>query len=128
MGNKPSTKSIYKGLLETESLKNPLLVNMLALKEMDIEYHPDSTSKYWHVCKVEIPAGQLEELSAQLSKEMKRGWYAVFWNNSKIAVIFAEKIFRIPKQDYHKSGEYRKMREYGLANGVQEKYLSLQID
>ena len=125
----PTTKSIFKGLLETESLKNPLLVNTLALKDMKIEYHADSIdSKYWHVCKIEVPKWQIETLANQLSQEMKQGWYAIFWNNNEIITVFREKIFRMPRRDYYKSAEYKNMKEYGLANGVQEKYLRLQIN
>jgi hypothetical protein len=127
--NKLSAKPIFNGLLETESLINPLLVNALVLKKMSIEYHPDSVDgKYWHVCRVEVPAEQMQKLSIQLSKEIKYGWYSVFWNSNDVIVVFANKIFSMLRHGYQDSGEYKRMRNYGIANGVQEKYMTLQID
>lgn len=115
---------MYYGVVESESLENPLILNSFNPIKIRIEHHPQSiTSVYWHVYLLSVSDQSIREEAEKFATQMKYGWYAVFWNEEKAHIVFTNKIFILTKEDDWQSKEYLKVKEYGINHGIQAEYM-----
>jgi hypothetical protein len=120
---------MLKGFILSESLKNPILLNVFAKIYVRVEEHPESpSSPYWHLFKVEVGEEEIERTLQGISHEIKEGWYAHFWNADTVYVIYSEKVFRLPRERKWESEKYLQAKQYGMEHGVEEKYLDFWIE
>ncbi len=118
----------YRGALDLESLDNAETLPHLNLRLIKAhkEYHPEADTKYLIVLTVDTPADSIDSTTQRLSKELKPGWRALFWNDAKLYVVFRDKVFELPPKEEDAPEEHAKARIHGAANGVQDQYLDFR--
>lgn len=117
-----------KGIVETEAFTDPLVINLFDKIKLNVEYHSESkTSKIWHVCRVEVEEQKTCRIFKKISKTIKNGWFALFWDKEKVVVIMKSKIFTLFKQKFSEE-EYKRMEKHALSHDIQKKYLSEILD
>lgn len=114
---------MYYGIVESESLNNPLILDKYKVKKVVTEFQPNAKTKQWHIFILEILDDSIFSLVKEISSEIKYGWYAIFWNDIKTYVVFSNKVFDLKKEQKWLSKGYEAVREYGSKNGVQKEYL-----
>jgi hypothetical protein len=121
---------MFKGAVLSESLNNPALLNDFRKTQVHIEEHPESPEiPFWHLFKVEVADEEIEHITEQLAAEMKLGWYAHLWDADVVYVVFAQRVFKLPREDRWSSAEYQEAKQYGIEyGGVDERYLDFCID
>ena len=118
---------MFKGIVESESLNDNKILNELRIIKKHREHHPEATTKYWTVFRVEIPDDEIKLVTERISKVIKDAWYAIFWTEKTVFVVFSNKVFKIPREKKWKSDKYEEVKNYGIKHGVQEKYMVFQI-
>ncbi len=115
---------MFYGMISSEGLENPLVLNSFNPSRVVIDYQPKSTgSSYWHRYLLQIEDEKIDSVVNQFRNLMKHGWYSIFWNDKTVYVVFKDKVFKLEKEKVWKSEEYKNVRRYGIEHGVQEEYL-----
>jgi|SRR3989344_932845 len=114
---------MFYGIVESESLHNPRVLNTLTAKKVVKEFQPNAETKYWHIFVLKVSDDEIVSVAEDIASEIKNGWYAIFWSGAKVYVVFSRKIFELRKEAHWQSAEYEAVREYGNKNGVQKEYL-----
>ena len=82
----------YKGLIIKESLSDCSILDKLTLIDILIENDQNQISSFWHLYKVSVSIDEIFELQRFIKK---RGWYAHFWNDKWIIVLYPDSIFKL---------------------------------
>jgi hypothetical protein len=118
---------MFSGIVGSESLNNPRILNSIKNKKVVVEFFPNSTiSSYWHTYFYSIEDESISHFAIEISNTIKDGCYAIFWNNNIVKVIFKGKIFNIQKSDFLTSKDYQELVIFAEKNGVQKEYLDFQ--
>jgi hypothetical protein len=116
----------WKGVIIAEGLSDPTIINKFTVYRasiskdgipIDYEGHVGR----WHSYNVRCSR---EEVDA-LQPFILRGWYAHFWNQDKIIVVFNDKQFELARND---KGTWQPAIEHGKAQGIPEDELGFPID
>jgi len=116
---------MFKGIIDLESLNDANILNEIKVVKKYEEYHPEANIKHWHGLKIEISDGKIKSFTERISKVIKRDWYAIFWNKDDVFVVFFKKVFKLSREKV-KSSNYKEVRDYGIKNNIQEKYMNFQ--
>lgn len=122
---------MYKGFVLSESLKNPVILNNFEKIYVKVEHHPENKigPKIWHDFKLKFKDKDIIKITYFFSEQIKEKWYAHFWNNNEVYVVFSNKVFKIPKEPKEwQSKEYQEVKKYALAHGIGGKYLNFWIE
>ncbi len=114
---------MYYGILESESLNNPVILNNFATKKVIVESVPLSPHPYWHIFVVEVEDRDIEKITRDLSLVIQPSWFQIFWNNNTVYVVIQNKVFTLKREKNWSSKEYEEMRTYATQRGVNEEYL-----
>jgi hypothetical protein len=116
----------WKGVIIAEGLSDPTIINKFTVyrasiskDSMPIDY--EGHVGRWHSYNVRCSR---EEIDA-LQPFILRGWYAHFWNQDKIIVVFNDKQFELARND---KGTWHQAIEHGKAQGIPEDELGFPID
>ncbi len=110
----------YKGTIIEESLEDNIVLNdfdIIGFKITDDAIF----SERWHLYTVKVSKEEIEKLS----KMIKSGWYAHFWKDRNIIVVFKNKIFEF---NYDDKSSWQPAIEYGLSVGIPKEQLDFLID
>ena len=107
----------YTGVIVEESLKDPKI-----LRGFDITKTEVSEDGAWHMHTVLTTKEQLEQLSQELNSGT---WYAHFWDENEIIVVFQYKIFVFQKNN---SAGRREAIVYGMLSGIPEEQLDFPTE
>jgi hypothetical protein len=121
---------MYKGLVISESLRNPSILNGVALIRVKVEHHPtiDNDLKTWHDFKVQVGDDAILSFCNQMAKEIKEKWYAHFWNADTLYVVLPGRVFKMPRERNWTSEAYQECKKYAMEHGVEEQYLFFMIE
>lgn len=114
---------MFYGIIESESLNNPTILNSFKTKKVVVESVPLSENPYWHIFIVEVDDNSIEKLAYDLSLVVKPSWYQIFWNDEWVYVVLQSKVFELRREKAWSSPEYEEMRKYALGRGIDEEYL-----
>lgn len=106
----------WKGGIIAEGLSDPAIINKLTVYG-DYEGHTGR----WHGYDVRCSR---EEIDA-LQPFILRGWYAHFWKQDKLIVVFNDKQFELARKD---KGTWQPAIEHGKAQGIPEDELDFPTD
>lgn len=121
----------FKGVIIAESLQDKSVLNKLLIIKTDIEIvtksHQTPWLKQWTLHTVEIPFDTMDETAKEIqnSLEKQHNWYAHFWNNDSLCVIFRDKIYKLPKDD---KNTWQEAIEYGISLGIPKQQLEFPTD
>ncbi len=111
----------YKGAIVEESLEDSRILNIL--KKIDMEITKDSkASDRWHMYTVEISKKDIEKIAKEIKPKL---WYAHFWKENELIVVFRRKIFILNRYDQK---SWKEAIEYGLKRGIPKKQLDFKMD
>jgi len=120
---------MFKGFILSESLSNATILNDYQQLHVKVEKHDDPKyPKFWHLFKLSIPENKIDEVSKIISDNIKDEWYAHFWNESKVCIIFQGKIFWISREEQWSSEEYKEVVNYAVKAGIDKRYLDFKIE
>ena len=108
-------KKDYRGIIIGESLEDNIILNNYDIVSFKIT---DDVifSERWHLHTVQVSKQEIEKLS----KLIKSGWYAHFWRDRGIVVVFKDKIFEF---NYDDKISWQPAVEYGLSVGIPKEQL-----
>lgn len=123
----------YTGTIIQESLTSELNLSQFCATILKTEVekvtksHETPWLNQWTLITFTVPDENADELSEALSNKLLSSpstWYADFKNEKSHYIIFPHKIFHIERT----AEEYRKVREYGLSQGIPEYQLDFSPD
>jgi uncharacterized protein YhbP (UPF0306 family) len=113
--NKIEAQFLFKGLIDLESLPDKSLNKYISVGYFK-EKNPDGNPAYFYVHKVIVKGKTIDNATRLLSKKLKKGWYAVFWNNNSSYFIFKNKIIKV---SYNwTADEFKKVTRYATSVGI----------
>lgn len=115
---------MFYGMLSSEGLTDPLILNTFKPIKVVIDYQPESnTSTYWHRYLLQFQDSEIESTTQKLTTLMKPDWYSIFWDNEIVYVVFSNKVFKLNKEENWTSQEYQEVKQYGIEHDIQEHYM-----
>ena len=116
----------WKGGIIAEGLSDPTIIGKFSVHKatitednMPIDY--EGNIGRWHGYEIRCSR---EEINA-LQPYILRGWYAHFWNEGKIIVVYNDKQFELLKDD---KSTWREAIEHGKIQGIPENELDFPTD
>ncbi len=110
----------YKGIIIEESLEDNRAINNLEVIKIRISSALRREDR-WHLYTILV----LEKDIKELTRQIKQGWYAHFWQGSKVVVIFQGKRFAF---DHNNREACKPAVEYGLSLGIPKEQLDFPIE
>lgn len=116
----------WKGGIIAEGLSDPTIIDKFSVYKaritkdnMPIDY--EGNVGRWHGYEVRCSREEIDALQPYIL----RGWYAHFWNEDKIIVVYKDKQFKLVKNDKR---TWREAIEHGKAQGIPENELDFPTD
>ncbi len=115
---------MYYGYIESESLRNPLVLNNYKAIKVDIEFVPTSQNHpYVHAYYLKFQDNEVLQEAKKFTCETLPEWYLLFWNDKKVYAIFKDKIFELPNEGIWNSEKYKEIQQYGVSHGIGMEYM-----
>jgi|Deesub1362B_J571_1020462.scaffolds.fasta_scaffold00029_10 hypothetical protein len=115
----------WKGSIIAEGLTDPTIINELTVykatitENMPIDY--EGNIGRWHEYGVRCSREEIDTLQPYV----KPGWYAHFWKEDKIIVVYHDKQFELDRND---RSTWREAIDHGKAQGIPENELDFPTD
>ena len=87
----------YMGAIIEESLEDKAVLSDVHIVKTEAEDHSGET---WNIHWIKIDVTKLNTVIEKLMTHMKDGWYAHFWLNDHMIVIFRGRKFDMRKDDF----------------------------
>ncbi len=110
----------FKGCIVEESLEDNRILNGIEILRVRIT-NEEKSSERWHIYDSLLTEEQIDSVHSFL----KQGWYAHFWNNKMIIILFKSKKFEFDINDKNK---WNPAVEYGLSIGIPRQQLDFQLE
>lgn len=118
---------MFYSIIDAASLKKPTILNSFHQLKVKVEFEPESSvGKYHFIFIVEIKVEEILQVITQIQKEMNDGWYAFFWDNTVLYIVFNRKYFQIDVHHGWNSKDYVSAQEFGRGQKIPEEYLNFK--
>lgn len=115
---------MFYALIDAASLKKPTILNNFQHYKVMVKYEPQSpTSKYHYVFLLQLEENKNDEIITTIQQEMLFSWYAFFWSDSRLYIVFNSKKFTVYLPNGWESESYRAAQEFGKTQDIPEEYL-----
>jgi len=116
----------WKGVIIAEGLKDPTVINSFSvykaeITEDNLPIDYEGNTGRWHIYYVKCSKDEIDALQPYILK----GWYAHFWKEDKIIVVYNDKKFEILKND---KNTWKEAVKHGRAQGIPENELEFPTD
>jgi hypothetical protein len=113
--------SRWRGVVIAEGLRDPALINDLPVTRAFItaDVQPldqDGARGRWHLYWVEVSAGEIDQIQAAT----RYAWYAHFWRDDRLLVVYDEARFELPRHD---RAAWQPAIDHGLEQGLRREWL-----
>ena len=116
----------WRGIVIGEGLSDPTILNKFKIfkifiteKDKNIDY--SGNKGRWHIYWLECNKNQIDEIQSKIIK----GWYAHFWQNNNIVVVYEDKQFLIDKNNKE---TWKNAVLYGKEQGISESELDFPTE
>lgn len=116
----------WKGAIIAEGLRDPTVINKFSVYKaeitgdnMAIDYKGNIGR--WHIYCVQCSREEIDALQPYIL----RGWYAHFWDEDKIIVVYNDRQFELAKND---RSTWKEAIEHGKMQGIPENELNFAIE
>ena len=114
----------FIGYIESESLRNPLILNDFKHIKVEIEFVPTSVNHpFVHAYYLHFNQNEINEAVERFAKETLPEWYQLFWSDETVYAIFKGKYFNMKNEHTWKSDQYKEVQQYGVAHGIDLVYM-----
>lgn len=113
-------ETLYIGLVIKESLDDPSMLDDVTVLGNKVTDEQDPADR-WHMYTIEVTRPFFEKIATHI-KPLR--WYAHFYNEEKMIVIFKDKIFEYAHGD---TTSHDAVLQYGLALGIPHEQLDFKI-
>ena len=110
----------YKGIIVEESLKDNRILNSLNIAKIQITTE-ENPKERWHLYTVDISEKEIYKIMNLI----KNKWYAHFWKDKTMIVIFKNKEFKF---DYDNKSSWKPAVDYGLSLGIPKEQLDFVME
>ena len=119
-------KKDWKGAIIAEGLGDPTVINRstvyaASISEDNMPLDYEGNVGRWHIYYVEYSREEIDALQPYILPE----WYAHFWNDDTIIVVYYDKQFKLDRKD---KSTWKKAIEHGKAQGIPETQLGFPTD
>ncbi len=115
------TGGFWKGMIVKESLTDAAMLEKVSVTNVSETDDIDPVRR-WHLYKVDhVTRSQMDDLSRVIKS---RGWYAHFWREGNMVVIYKDKFFAFTGTNKH--GRQLAI-EYGISVGIPKEQLDFKI-
>lgn len=111
---------MYTGTIVEESLLDNRILNEFKIIAIRIS-NAEKPEDRWHLYEVEVTIDQMQIIAAQLKPE---GWYAHFWQDDTIIVVFPNREFTMKLSD---KTTWSDAIKYGKSIGIPTNQLDFKI-
>lgn len=116
----------WKGAVIAEGLSDPTVINKLTvygakITEDGVPIDYEGNLGRWHIYQVRCSREEIDALQSYVL----HGWYAHFWNDEKIIVVYADKQFELVKDD---KDTWKEAIEHGKTQGIPDDELGFPTD
>jgi hypothetical protein len=116
-----NVKKDWRGSIVAEGLRDPTVVNRFTIykagiSEDNLPIDCEGHVGRWHWYDVKCSEDEI----AALQPCILRGWYAHFWNDDKLIVLYHDRRFELDKND---KNTWKDAIEHGKAQGIPENEL-----
>ncbi len=121
-----SQTSQWHGVVIAEGLHDPALINNLQVTRAFITsdgqpLDEDGTPGRWHLYWVDVSDNQIDQIQAAT----RHAWYAHFWRNEQLLVIYDDARFSMHRHD---QSTWQPAIDHGLAQGLRREWLDFPTD
>lgn len=114
---------MYKALLDSQSFKDPNVLNQLEVVSSYKEEWPGDDPPVLFISKVKVDDHDVLHLINNLSKNwLKPEWFALVWNEKIAQIIFPNKVFSIANKEPWIKEEIEEVISYGKKQNIDRKY------
>lgn len=118
---------MFYAVIDAASLCNPTILNDFHCERVTVNHESESTTSNYHFnFLLRIEDAQIEETITKIQKEMLLGWYAFFWNDSILHIVFNIKKFEIQLPDGWSSEICKVAQIFGKTQNIPEEYLDFK--
>lgn len=115
---------LYVGYTESESLRDPLILNNYKPIKVEIEFVPTSKNHpFVHAYYLNISEENIQQEVEKFAKETLPEWYQLFWNDKTVYAIFKDKYFKMENEHKWYSLKYQSVQQYGVEHGIDLVYM-----
>ena len=115
---------MFYGYIESEALKDPLVLNAYKPIKVDIEFVPTSQNHpHVHAYYLEFEDHEVEDEAEKFASQILPEWYLLFWNESTVYAIFTNKVFKLSNEGEWKSERYKEAQQYVVDHGIDMVYM-----
>ena len=111
----------YKGLIVEESLDDNRILNRFNVIGLEVT-ESENPAERWHIFQVKAGKNDIELLAKHIADKK---WYAHFWSDDEILVVFQHKMFAIDRHNDKKGND--EAVKYGLNLGIPKEQLDFLI-
>lgn len=121
---------MYQAFIFSESLHDPTWLNDFNQQYVCVEYHPENGGHppYWHLFKIEIATSVIDNVTAQLSQQLKPGWYAHAWDLNEVRICLPGQAFTLKRSDMTASEALDTVKRAARAAGIADRHLDFWIE
>ena len=116
----------WKGVVIAEGLSDPTVINKFSVYKAEITKNGipidyEGNLGRWHIYYVKCSREEIDALKPYIL----HGWYAHFWNEDQLIVVYDDKQFELAKND---KTTWKEAIEYGKSQGIPENELRFPTD
>ncbi|MBI5398102.1 hypothetical protein HZB03_01440 [Candidatus Woesearchaeota archaeon] len=83
----------WHGIIVDKSLQDPGMID--DFKILGQKVADDDPNDVWTLYRVEVKAHQIDRAIKRVQQNLQKGWYAHFYKDKDLIVVFADRIFRV---------------------------------
>lgn len=118
---------MFYAIIDAASLQNPTILNDFDCVKVTVQHEPESsTSKYHFIFSLRIEMDQIDKVISTIQNKMMESWYAFFWNDRILHIVFNTKKFEIQLPDGWSSEVYLAAQQFGKTQNITEEYLDFK--
>src|SRR5262249_20457062 len=122
----PPTSAAFDGCVIGESLRDPTIINRLAvwrawISSDELSIDDDGTTSRWHIYWISCSASDIDRIQAALHPWR---WYAHFWRDDHMIVIYHDARFEMDRAD---RSTWTPAIDHGRRKGVPDEQLDFLI-
>ncbi len=108
---------MFYGFTESESFADPTILNQYVHHKVVVEKRENGKG-FWHIFILSVNDSDIEKVVHEISIHLKPDWNAVFFNDSTVYCVFANKVFTLDRKKTWSLTDYEEVKQYAKTADV----------